>query len=126
MDRESLYSLHPLELGEPVQGNLGCAGCKRQNLGSLVAIEGLEGTPPPDNVGVRAGVADVLSSSAPFIHVNVGSSGDEQLQFLFVELRDRSVRNRTRGRNKCTNDGNKFFGNDLVEPGEQALDLVLD
>lgn len=92
VDRESLYSLHTLELGEPVQGHLGCASCKRQNLGSLVAIEGLEGTPPPNNVGVRAGVADVFSRSAPLIDVNVRSSRDEQLQLLFVELNDRVSR----------------------------------
>jgi len=71
MNRESLNSLHPLEIDEPIEGYTRSAGRKAQHLGPLFTIERLEGPPPPNNDGVRACVSVVLRRGSPLVNVNI-------------------------------------------------------
>jgi hypothetical protein len=87
MNRESLYTLHPLQIYETAERHAGGTGGKTEDLGSLVTVERLECSPPPNDYWVRAGVAIVFCRRAPFIYVNVWRAGNKELELLFVELR---------------------------------------
>lgn len=61
--------------------------CEAENLGSLVAVERLEGSPPPCDDWVGLAVTVVLGGGAPLVDINVRCSRDQQLDLLIVELR---------------------------------------
>lgn len=87
MNRKSLNPLHPLEINEAIEGHTRSASRKAQNLGPLFTIERLESSPPPYNDGIRACVSVVFRCSSPLINVNVRRPRNEQLEFLFIELK---------------------------------------
>ena len=77
VDREPLYTLDTLQVDEAAQRDTRRAGSEAENLRSLLAVEGLQRTPEPDNDGVGARVAVVFGRSAPLVNVDVGRAGDE-------------------------------------------------
>lgn len=92
MDGELLRPLHALQFREATQRHSRRARSEAEHLRPLVAIKGLERTPPPNDVGVRRRVPDVVRSCAPFVDVNVRRSRDEQLKLLLVELEEERMR----------------------------------
>ena len=79
VDREPLGTLNTLEIAEAIQRYARCTGCEAEQLGTLVAREGLERTPPPDNYWIGAGVPVVFGGGTPLINVNVRRARDQQL-----------------------------------------------
>src|ERR1700676_4831151 len=115
MDRESLHTLHALQIYEAAERHTGGTGGKTEDLGSLVAVERLECSPPPNNYWVRAGVAIVFCRRAPFVYVDVRRAGDKELQFLFIELQ-RPVSAWPKGIiADITHDRDEIFRNNFVE-----------
>ena len=81
-DRESLGTLNTLKIAEVVQAYTRCARSEAEQLGTLVAREGLERAAPPDNDWIGAGVAGVavvFSDDTPLINVDVRRARDQQL-----------------------------------------------
>ena len=87
MDRESLDALDALEIHKAIERNTRCPGGKTKHFRPFVTIERLERSPPPNNDRFRAMIADIFCCRSPFIHVDIWSTGNEQLQFLLVELK---------------------------------------
>ena len=77
VDREPLDTLDTLQVDEAAERHAGCARSEAEDLGSLLTVERLERSPPPDNDGVGAGVAVVLRRSAPFVYIDVRGSRDQ-------------------------------------------------
>src|SRR6267154_3219502 len=86
MNGESLHALDTLQIHESTKWYPRGTSSKTKNLSSLFSIEGLQGSPPPHYHRVRACVATILSSRAPFVHIDIRSAGDEQFKLLLVEL----------------------------------------
>lgn len=97
MDVEFAHAVHTLQLLEAVERNLTRTGHELQQLGPLFFVEGADRTPEPLDLRRRSGVVVVLGVVFPFIHVDFRQTGNQQLQFLFVE------------------DGDQIRGNDFME-----------
>ena len=89
MDRETLDALNALQITEAAQRHPRSARGETQNLGSLIPIERLESTPPPDYHRIGAGVPIVICCCAPLVHVDIWCPRNEELELLFVELRSK-------------------------------------
>lgn len=76
MDGESLNALNTLQIHESTKRHPRGTSSETEDLGSLLSIKGFQSSPPPDYHGVRACVATVLSSRAPFVHIDIRSAGD--------------------------------------------------
>lgn len=97
VDVELAHTIHALQFLETVEGDLTRAGHELQQLGSLFLIEGADGTPEPLDLGRGSGIVVVLGVVLPFIHVDLGQTGDQKLELLLVE------------------DGNQIRWNDFME-----------
>ena len=86
VDGEPLRALDTLQFDEATERHSGGTGREAEDLRALLAVERLERTPEPDDDGVGAGVTVVLCRGAPLVDVDVGRSGDEQLELFLVEL----------------------------------------
>jgi hypothetical protein len=92
VDGEPLHPLYALQVYKAPERHTRGTCSEAEYLRSLVAIEGLEGTPPPDNDRIGTAVTIVFSRSPPFINIDIGCARNEQLQLLLIELRARSMR----------------------------------
>lgn len=88
VDGESLHALYALQRIETIQRDPRCTRHKRKHLRALLAVEGFQSTPPPDNDVIRRRIAVVIRRCSPFVYIDVWSSGDEKLNLLFIELHD--------------------------------------
>jgi hypothetical protein len=87
MDRESLHTLDTLQIHEAAKRNSRGTGRKTEDLGSLVAIKRLEGSPPPYDNWIRAVVTIIFRCSSPFVHIDIRCARNEKFELLLVELR---------------------------------------
>jgi hypothetical protein len=97
MNVEFGKAVHTLKLLKAVEWNLGSAGDELQKLGLFFLVEAANSTPEPLDLWRSLLVVVVFGVVLPVINVDVGETGDEKFEFLFVE------------------DLNKFGGDDLVE-----------
>ena len=85
MDVEATETVHAFQLFESVQRNLAGAGDELEEFGALFFIERADRTPQPLDLRGGSGVVVVFGVVLPIVDVDVGQSGYEQLEFLFVE-----------------------------------------
>lgn len=89
MNREPLRPLHALQISKPTQRHPRRPRRETQHLRTFVTIERLQRTPPPYDDWVRGVVPVVVCRCTPFVNVDLGGSGDEEFELLFVELQGR-------------------------------------
>jgi hypothetical protein len=97
MDVKSRESIHALELFEAVQWHLGCARDELEQLGAFFFVERSNGAPEPLDLRGRRCVIVVVGVVLPVVDVDVRETGNEELEFLFIE------------------DSDQFGGNNVVE-----------
>lgn len=89
MNIEAREAIHALKLLEAVKGNFGSARDELQQLGALFLVKGADRSPKPLDLRRRGLVVVVLGVVLPVVHVDVGQTRDEQLEFLLVEDGDK-------------------------------------
>lgn len=85
MDVESADTVHTLKFLEAIERHFTGASDELQQLGTLFLVERAHGTPEPLDLGRRGRVVVVLSVHLPVVHLDLGQTGNEQLQLLFIE-----------------------------------------
>ena len=124
--RKPLYPLNPLEIQESTQRYPGCTRRKTKDLRSLIPIEGFEGAPPPDNIGIWTRIPVIFCCRSPLVYIDVGSSRNKQFKFLLIELRKKIVNSQTLRATSPAYDSDQVFCNDFIKSIGETLYLVLD
>ena len=88
MDVEATETVHPFELFEPIEWYFAGTCHELEKLGSFFFIKGTYRSPEPLDLWRRGLVVVVLRIVFPVINVDVRETGDEKLEFLFVENGD--------------------------------------
>lgn len=108
LNGEPSRSVRALQIFKPVDRNT------RRSSGKLKKTRLLFGVPAADDLPevldnlVLLLVTTVVGVLLPVVHVNIGDTTNEQLQFTLIENID------------------KIRGNQLVEPGHESVELLFD
>ena len=89
MDIEAANTVHTLQLLESVERNFRSTGDKLEQLGPLLLVEGPNSTPKPLYLLRSGSVIVILGVALPVIDINIGQTGDQQLQLLLIENGDK-------------------------------------
>lgn len=85
---EAVDTVHAFQFFEAVQRNLTGTCDKLQQFGKFFFIKGSDCSPEPLDLRRRLGVAMILGIASPIIHIDVGKTRDEELEFLLIENGD--------------------------------------
>jgi hypothetical protein len=108
VDIEFADTVHTLQLLEAVERDLASTRDKLEQLGAFFLIEGADCTPEPLDLRRGGRVVVIIGIILPLIDVDLRKTRDQKFQLLFVE------------------DGDQVWRNDLVEAGQEIVDLLLD
>ena len=76
VNRESLNALNALQLAEAAERDTSCSSRETENFCPLVAVEGLECPPPPDDNRVGTGVSVIFGRPPPLVDIDIRRPGD--------------------------------------------------
>jgi hypothetical protein len=108
LNRESSRSITSLQILEAIDWNTRRSRSKLQQTGFLLSIPAADALPEVLDDFVVLRVAAVVGVFLPVFHVDVGDTSDEEFEFALIENVD------------------EIGGDELVEAGEEGLELLLD
>jgi hypothetical protein len=108
LNRKPSWPIRSLKILEPIHRNPRRARRKLQQARLLLRVPGANTFPEVLDDFVVFRVAAVVSVFLPVFHVNVGDTADQELEFALVE------------------DVDEVCGDELVEAGDEGLELFFD